>query len=565
MPRRRNPDAPTAPKAPRVRKKKAEADVVKQDSAVYEPLMQSNGIMMEDANMYTQDFGFAFGAQPNFTSPEQANSPYMLPPQSNTPQPSMMMRPMAPPSQPGAQISAPAQAQSMNAVPSPLEFRIHEMNRRLYIFNSSGICEKDFAQWWDAFSHEFFDDDAKLWINIVDEHSPHSEKYVLGRQLIPRFFRSFFESKIREMYFVIRGQARESQAPSGMIHYENQDVLQVTKHDVPNAEVQTKFKLFIEFTPYDEILNHRIRTWSMELESCQEFFMNEITKEYEIHHGDGMEKPLPLTRVGMPQQTMACLSMSRILEPMQMLMSQSKTSGLSPRDAMTRTLFAHHTKMQQQQQQMAMQHMSQPPMLPPTTVEEQKPKPARKRQRKAATNSKNKKANASPAPTNAGFPSNPMSSNFSSMGFQDVMVVGEPSMMGGDFGEEDERTISRVENTQYDPNALQLQMQSLGQGGHLSGPGMSGMQGGPPIGPPGGSQMGGNGPQLVPGGAQIVPSGPMGPGSLPLVPGLSTGPNQQLTQLGQPQNGHPPQGYGYSQPQPGAWSNPSSNTTLITG
>lgn len=50
-------------------------------------------------------------------------------------------------------------------------------------------------------------------------------------------------------------------------------------------------------------------------------------------------------------------------------------------------------------------------MLPPTTVEEQKPKPARKRQRKAATNSKNKKANASPAPTNAGFPSNPMSSN----------------------------------------------------------------------------------------------------------------------------------------------------------
>uniref|UniRef100_A0A0K0D8V5 DNA-directed RNA polymerase n=1 Tax=Angiostrongylus cantonensis TaxID=6313 RepID=A0A0K0D8V5_ANGCA len=84
-------------------------------------------------------------------------------------------------------------------------------------------------------------------------------------------------------------------------------------------QVQTKFKLFIEFTPYDEILNHRIRTWSMELESCQEFFMNEITK---------VKKSLPLTHVGMPQQTMACLSMSRILEPMQMLMSQSKTSGV---------------------------------------------------------------------------------------------------------------------------------------------------------------------------------------------------------------------------------------------
>lgn len=30
------------------------------------------------------------------------------------------------------------------------------------------------------------------------------------------------------------------------------------------------------------------------------------------------------------------------------------------------------------------------------------------------------------------------------------MVVGEPSLMGGDFGDEDERLITRLENTQYD-------------------------------------------------------------------------------------------------------------------
>ena len=36
------------------------------------------------------------------------------------------------------------------------------------------------------------------------------------------------------------------------------------------------------------------------------------------------------------------------------------------------------------------------------------------------------------------------------MSIQDVMVVGEPSLMGGDFGEEDERVITRLENTQYD-------------------------------------------------------------------------------------------------------------------
>ena len=31
---------------------------------------------------------------------------------------------------------------------------------------------------------------------------------------------------------------------------------------------------------------------------------------------------------------------------------------------------------------------------------------------------------------------------------QDVMVVGEPSLMGGEFGDEDERLITRLENAQ---------------------------------------------------------------------------------------------------------------------
>lgn len=45
--------------------------------------------------------------------------------------------------------------------------------------------------------------------------------------------------------------------------------------------------------------------------------------------------------------------------------------------------------------------------------------------------------------------------------YQDVMVVGEPSMMGGEYGEEDERTISRVENTQFDPNAMQNSLSNM--------------------------------------------------------------------------------------------------------
>jgi len=51
------------------------------------------------------------------------------------------------------------------------------------------------------------------------------------------------------------------------------------------------------------------------------------------------------------------------------------------------------------------------------------------------------------------------------------MVVGEPSLMGGEFGDEDERLITRLENTQYDP-AVSLDDPSGGGGG------------GPPSAPP---------------------------------------------------------------------------------
>ena len=35
---------------------------------------------------------------------------------------------------------------------------------------------------------------------------------------------------------------------------------------------------------------------------------------------------------------------------------------------------------------------------------------------------------------------------------QDVMVVGEPTLMGGEFGDEDERLITRLENAQFEQN-----------------------------------------------------------------------------------------------------------------
>jgi LIM domain-binding protein 1 len=41
------------------------------------------------------------------------------------------------------------------------------------------------------------------------------------------------------------------------------------------------------------------------------------------------------------------------------------------------------------------------------------------------------------------------------------MLVGEPSLMGGEMDDEDERYITRLENTQYDPSVVALQQPSL--------------------------------------------------------------------------------------------------------
>ncbi|XP_010767110.1 uncharacterized protein [Notothenia coriiceps] len=61
---------------------------------------------------------------------------------------------------------------------------------------------------------------------------------------------------------------------------------------------------------------------------------------------------------------------------------------------------------------------------------------------------KNSASSANSAGTTASKKRSP-ATNFS-LSSQDVMVVGEPTLMGGEFGDEDERLITRLENTQYD-------------------------------------------------------------------------------------------------------------------
>ena len=81
----------------------------------------------------------------------------------------------------------------------------------------------------------------------------------------------------------------------------------------------------------------------------------------------------------------------------------------------------------------------------------------------------------------------------------DVMVVGEPTLMGGEFGDEDERLITRLENSQFDAAAAAAA--GLGGPDGPSGPdsGGSGASLNGPMGPMGGDHPG-NGPHMGPGG-----------------------------------------------------------------
>lgn len=73
------------------------------------------------------------------------------------------------------------------------------------------------------------------------------------------------------------------------------------------------------------------------------------------------------------------------------------------------------------------------------------------------TTGSRKKSNANQ--TNQ-LPSSQMNKNINySFHQNDILIVGEPTIMGGDFGEEDERLITRLENGQFDTIMIQQNQQ----------------------------------------------------------------------------------------------------------
>nr|XP_050853707.1 LIM domain-binding protein 2 isoform X6 [Vespula vulgaris] len=360
------------------------------------------------------------GGNPHFPSPGQpfGGPQYGMPPGSPFgPGGHPMTGPMGPghPAMmgPGGPVDRMDQGRHTPYFGQP-DYRLYELNKRLQQRN-----EDSDNLWWDSFATEFFEDDATLTLTFCLEDGP--KRYTIGRTLIPRYFRSIFEGGVTELYYNMKHPKESFHNTS--ITLDCDHCVMVTHHGKPMfTKVCTEGRLILEFT-FDDLM--RIKSWHMSVRTHRELVPRSVVgMQQDPTVLEQLSKNI--TRQGITNSTLNYLRLCVILEPMQELMSRHKAYALSPRDCLKTTLFQKWQRM----------------VAPPGKRESQRPA-SKRRKRKGSTSGPGN--NAPPAPSKKRSPG----PNFS-LASQDVMVVGEPSLMGGEFGDEDERLITRLENTQYD-------------------------------------------------------------------------------------------------------------------
>uniref|UniRef100_A0A8C7HST9 LIM domain binding 1a n=1 Tax=Oncorhynchus kisutch TaxID=8019 RepID=A0A8C7HST9_ONCKI len=303
------------------------------------------------------------------------------------------------------------------------DYRIFELNKRLQ--NWTEDCDN---LWWDAFTTEFFEDDAMLTITFCLEDGP--KRYTIGRTLIPRYFRSIFEGGATELFYTLK-HPKES-FHSNFVSLDCDQCTMVTQNGKPMfTQVCVEGRLYLEFM-FDDMM--RIKTWHFSIRQHREVLPRSILAMHVSHTLNTLFEStnhITIQNNSFTFQLSFTIKRSQtlcvILEPMQELMSRHKTYSLSPRDCLKTCLFQKWQRM----------------VAPPAEPARQAPNKRRKRKMSGGSNmsagggNNNNSKKKSPA------------NNFP-LSTQDVMMVGEPTLMGGEFGDEDERLITRLENGQFD-------------------------------------------------------------------------------------------------------------------
>lgn len=316
---------------------------------------------------------------------------------------------------------------SMDVRHSPFmhpEIRICHMNKRMHERpNNTDI------QWWDVFVSEFFEDKAVFTLSFFEDGH---KRYTIGRNLIPRFFKTMFESGVVDMNFSLVHPKEYPSNATNSITIESDHAVMAMHHIKPvMTKIYVEGQFMAEFSA-DEFM--RMRSWHFAIRNHTEF----IPKQALQHSGMLDDLCKNITRVGLTSAVLNFLKMCVILEPMKELMSRQKTYKLDPRECLKNCLFQKWSQI----------------LNPPETTSRAGKRVSRKRK----SSSTNNAGNASQGSKKKNFSSS------------NVMMVGEPTLMGTEFGEEDERTIQRLENNQFDN---QMHVKSEDREGSVTFPSIS--------------------------------------------------------------------------------------------
>lgn len=230
------------------------------------------------------------------------------------------------------------------------------MNKRLASRPEQDINE---SFWWDSFTNEFFDDDAKLSMrNVLDENIP--KNFTISRTLIPRFFRSIYEGGVTDLHFnLARGGNTNVLAPrkvdpqfpaTNLVVFETDLCTMTSKYGKPMyAIIFTEGHLVVEFTSQQQHdpqgapfpINDapiRISNFIFSIRRHQELVPRSTIAIQQDQAGiEQLSKNI--TRTGLANQTLNYLKLCSVLEPMQEIMSRSKMTQAVPRECLKQTVM----------------------------------------------------------------------------------------------------------------------------------------------------------------------------------------------------------------------------------
>ncbi|RXM28540.1 LIM domain-binding protein 2 [Acipenser ruthenus] len=250
----------------------------------------------------------------------------------------------------------------------------------------------------------------------------------IGRTLIPRYFSTVFEGGVTDLYYILKHSKESFQNSS--ITVDCDQCTMVTQHGKPMfTKVCTEGRLILEFT-FDDLM--RIKAWHFTIRQYRELVPRSILAMHAQDPRVLEQLSKNITRMGLtnftlnylraPGQGIAASNDNPAKGHMTIQLMITICKPLTGPLPETCYIFIH---------------------LFYKTAEPTRQTTTKRRKRK---NSASSASNSSLG--NNSKKKNP-ASNFS-LASQDVMVVGEPTLMGGEFGDEDERLITRLENTQYD-------------------------------------------------------------------------------------------------------------------